>query len=57
MKRDMNNKMIFGVCSGMAKEMDIDPTVVRAIFAIATLMGFGLPVVIYIVMALVMPTE
>jgi phage shock protein PspC (stress-responsive transcriptional regulator) len=57
MKRDMNNKMIFGVCSGMAKEMDIDPTVVRAVFAIATLMGFGLPIVVYIVMALVMPTE
>lgn len=57
MKRDTSNKMIFGVCSGMAKEMDIDPTVVRAVFAIATLMGFGLPVVIYIVMALVMPTE
>lgn len=57
MKRNTSNKMIFGVCSGMAKEMDIDPTVVRAVFAIATLMGFGLPVVIYIVMALVMPTE
>lgn len=57
MKRDMNNKMILGVCSGIAKEMDIDPTVVRAVFAIVTLMGFGLPIVVYIVMALVMPTE
>lgn len=57
MKRNMNNKMILGVCSGIAKEMDIDPTVVRAVFAIATLMGFGLPIVVYIVMALVMPTE
>jgi phage shock protein C len=46
--------MIFGVCAGIANEMNIDPTVMRLIFAVATLMGFGLPILIYIVMAIVM---
>lgn len=55
MKRDMDNKMIFGVCSGIAKELKVDPTIVRAVFAILTLMGFGLPIIVYLVMALVMP--
>lgn len=57
MKRDVSNKMIFGVCSGLAKEMNLDPTVVRAIFAVLTLMGFGMPIIIYLVLAVVMPQE
>ena len=55
MKKDMDNKMIFGVCSGIAQELKVDPTIVRAVFAILTLMGFGLPIIVYIVLALVMP--
>lgn len=57
MKKDMNNKMIFGVCSGLANEFQMDPTVVRLCFAVAAIMGFGLPVVVYVVLAMVMPTE
>ena len=57
MKKDMANKMIFGVCAGIGKEMNVDPTLVRAIFAVLALMGFGLPVIIYLVMAVVMPVE
>lgn len=57
MKKDISNKMIFGVCSGLAKEFQIDPTIVRLCFAVAAIMGFGLPVVVYVVLAMVMPTE
>ncbi len=54
LQRDHDNKMIFGVCSGLANEMNIDPTIMRLIFAVATLMGFGLPILIYIVLAIIM---
>jgi len=57
MEKDMDNKMIFGVCAGIASELKLDPTVVRAVFAVLALMGFGLPVIVYIVMALVMPEK
>jgi phage shock protein PspC (stress-responsive transcriptional regulator) len=56
MKRDISNKIIFGVCSGIANELKVDPVIVRAIFAILTLMGFGLPIIIYLVLAIVMPS-
>lgn len=56
MKRNLSNKLIFGVCSGIAQEVGVDPVVVRAAFAIATLMGFGLPIVIYLVLAIIMPS-
>jgi phage shock protein C len=55
MKKDMNNKMLFGVCSGLAQELQLDVTIIRLIFAIAALMGFGIPIIIYIVLAIVMP--
>lgn len=48
------DKKIFGVCSGLANYFDIDPTVVRVIFAIAAIC-FGTGILLYIVLALVMP--
>lgn len=57
MKRDIQNSMIFGVCAGLAKETSVDVTILRALFAVLTLMGFGLPIVIYLVLAVVMPTN
>ena len=57
MKKDKDNAMIAGVCAGLADEYSVDVPMVRLGFAVATLMGFGLPVVVYIVMALVMPSE
>lgn len=57
MKKDKENAMISGVCAGLAKEFNVDATIVRLGFVVATLMGFGLPIIIYIVMALVMPSE
>ena len=57
MKKDQTNKMIFGVCSGLANEYKVDVGVVRTVFAITALLGFGLPVVVYLVLAIVMPNE
>lgn len=57
MKRDISKKIVFGVCSGIAKSMNIDVTIVRLIFLLLALMGFGMPVIIYIVLALIMPVE
>lgn len=54
LNKNHDDKIIFGVCSGIAKEMNVDPIVVRLIFAIAALMGFGLPIIIYIVLAIIM---
>ena len=57
MKKDLNKKMIFGVCSGLANETKINVAVLRTIFLVGTLLGFGLPILIYLVLAIVMPAE
>lgn len=58
LKRSRNDRMIAGVCGGLAKYMDVDPTIVRLIFALGTLFTVVFPgVLIYLVMWIVMPKE
>ena len=48
-----NNRMICGVCAGLAAYLGNDPTVVRLIWAALGLTGTG--ILLYIIAALVMP--
>ena len=48
-----DNRMICGVCTGIAEYLGIDPTVVRLIWAALGLTGTG--ILLYIIAALVMP--
>lgn len=47
------NRMICGVCAGVAEFLGIDPTIVRLVWALVGLSGAG--VVFYIIAALIMP--
>lgn len=52
--RKTNNKLIFGVCGGIAEYFNIDATIVRLIAVlIAAFCGAGF--FVYIVMAIIMP--
>ncbi len=51
---DKANKKILGVCAGLANWSGIDATVVRLLFVVTTLIGFGSPVLIYILMAMIL---
>jgi phage shock protein C len=55
--RSRTNRMIFGVCAGLAEFFGIDPTVVRLVFVAGALLGFGSFVLIYLVMFFVVPEE
>jgi phage shock protein C len=48
------NKKILGVCAGLSDWTGIDSTIVRATFVIATLIGFGSPILIYIALGLIL---
>jgi phage shock protein C len=55
--RSRTNRMIAGVCSGLADFFGIDPTVVRLVFVAGALLGFGSFILIYLVMFVVVPEE
>ncbi len=54
--RSASNKMLAGVCGGVAEYFNIDPTVVRVVWTIASLFGF-LGVVAYIACAFIIPEK
>jgi phage shock protein C len=49
-----DDKMVFGVCSGIAYYFDIDPVIVRLLFVLLTVAG-GNGIIIYLLMAILMP--
>jgi phage shock protein C len=50
---DKMNGKVFGVCSGIGNYFGIDPMLARLGFVLATLLGVGAPVLIYIAIALI----
>ncbi len=54
--RSKKNEKICGVCAGIAEYFDIDPTIVRLIWAIAILCA-GSGVLLYIACALIIPEK
>lgn len=50
------NRMICGVCAGIAEYFNIDPTIVRLL---AVVFGFagGCGIIAYIIAAVIMPTK
>lgn len=54
--RSRTNKMIGGVCAGLADYFKIDPTWMRLLFILFLLLG-GSALLVYIVMWIVVPLE
>lgn len=49
-------KLVAGVCGGIAEYLNIDPTVIRLIWAIVGLMG-GFGVLAYLIAVLIIPAK
>ena len=54
--RSRTDRMIWGVCGGLAKYFDIDLVIVRVI-AVVSIFVSGLGIIAYIIMAIVVPLE
>ena len=54
--RSRDERMIWGVCGGIANYFDVDPTVVRVIAVLTLFLGF-MGLLIYLILTIVMPLE
>lgn len=52
--RSQHDRMIGGVCGGIAEYFDIDPTIIRLAFLLLLIMG-GNGLLIYIILLIIMP--
>lgn len=55
--RSDQGRMIAGVCIGLARRFGISVTVIRLAFVLATVLGFGTAVILYVVLWIVMPLD
>ncbi len=55
--RSRKQRMIAGVCGGLGEYFGVDPTVMRVLFVVATVLGFGSPILIYLILLIVVPEE
>lgn len=54
--RSETDRILGGVCGGLAEYFEIDPTIVRLIFALITIFG-GSGVVLYIILWVLIPSK
>ncbi len=55
--RDTSDKFVGGVCSGIANYLNIDPAIMRILFAIIGLGGWGIGILIYILLWIILPAR
>jgi phage shock protein PspC (stress-responsive transcriptional regulator) len=56
--RNTDDKMIAGVCAGLADYFGVDPTLVRAGYVLLSIFTTGFPgLLVYIILMFVMPKE
>lgn len=56
--RSTNEKMICGVCAGVANFIGIDPTIIRVLYAVASFALGGFPgAILYFILAFIIPED
>jgi phage shock protein PspC (stress-responsive transcriptional regulator) len=55
LRKSRMDKMLAGVCGGIGEYLGWDPTIIRIIFLILVFSSFGTMVLIYFILALIMP--
>ena len=53
--RSNSNKMVCGVCQGIAEYINLDPTIVRLLWVMFSIFGVG--ILVYIAAAIIMPVK
>lgn len=58
LKRSRSNKVIAGVCGGLANWLGWDPTLTRVLFVAISLLSAAFPgILVYVILWILMPVE
>ncbi len=55
--RSRDDKVLGGVCAGIANYFEVDPVLVRLLWVIFTLVSMGLGIIAYIIAWIIVPEE
>ena len=58
LRRSRSNRMIAGVVAGLAKYFDLDPTLARVLYLVASVVSAAFPgILVYILLWVIVPEE
>lgn len=57
LRRSRSDRMLAGVCAGLARYLKVDPTLVRVGFAVLAIITWGVALLAYLIAWIVMPEE
>jgi phage shock protein C len=57
LRRSVTDRKLFGVCGGIAKYFDVDPTIVRILYIVLSIGSLGWGLLLYIILTIIMPEE
>ena len=56
--RSVSDRMLCGVCGGIAEYLDVDPTIIRVAYVVMSLFSVAFPgLILYIILALIIPQK
>jgi len=55
--RSDKNKVLGGVCGGLGEYLDIDPTVIRLVWVLFSLVSMGIGILLYIMAWIIIPKK
>ena len=53
--RSRTEKILGGVCGGLGGHFDIDPTIIRLVWAVVTVLSVGMGILIYLIAWIIIP--
>ena len=54
--RSRDERMVWGICGGLGKHFDVDPTIIRIVWVLTVLLA-GWGILAYIILRFVIPLE
>ncbi|SET91736.1 PspC domain-containing protein [Paenibacillus sp. NFR01] len=55
--RSQSDKMLTGLCGGIARALNIDTTLIRLLVAAAAFFSFGTVAILYVIASVIVPKE
>ncbi len=55
--RSKRDRMLGGVCAGLGEHFDVDPAVIRLVWAVVTIFSIGTGVLVYLLAWIIIPEE
>jgi len=55
--KSRSNRILGGVCGGIGEYLNVDPTIIRIVWILATLLSLGIGVLVYIFAWILIPNN